>query len=171
MKTFIYFIFVSSFICAMDRQALRALYKDDQHKWLVQPPAQPDTTCGICLQPDQKCKSLPCHKTHTFCSPCISQWLSVKNTCPICRAEIIDSLCCTCLKSLSKPGVFLPSCFGLVYTLIKAGERAGEYVHQLQSVSPDCGQHCAGCSSMGIYCGACLALGPMIYCLKKYKYD
>lgn len=169
MKMLVYLVFISSFLSAQERRALRALYKDEQpHQWQAAPTAA--VVCGICLDPGQL-KSLSCHREHRFHISCIEEWRKIRNTCPICRTEIIDSVLCNCLKSLSKPGICVPGCLGLSYALIKAGERIGEYVQLLGLNSADLGQHCAGCCSVGVYCCACLAVGPVLYCLKNYKHD
>lgn len=44
-------------------------------------------TCVICLSEpiDDPSMLLPCY--HSFCYPCIVQWLSVHDTCPLCKAR------------------------------------------------------------------------------------
>lgn len=104
MKVFLYLMLVFSFVCGMNRQELRLRYKDDQHQWIA--PIQ-SNRCSICLQPDGWLTSLGCHKTHQFHSACIEEWRAQKSECPICRVPIEDSIICTCLKSLAKPGVLI----------------------------------------------------------------
>lgn len=169
MKVFFYLIFTPAIVLGMSRQEIRSLWKDDQthHQW-QEAPVTP--VCGICLE-SGRLKSLHCHQEHRFHTTCIEEWRQIRSTCPVCRAEIMDSALCNCLKSFSKPGICVPSCLGLTYALIKAGEQIGEYIQLLESNSANLGQHCAGCSSAGLYCCACLAVGPVLYCLKNYKND
>ncbi|XP_071946894.1 RING finger protein 24-like [Antedon mediterranea] len=45
-------------------------------------------SCPVCLEdfiPGEKLGQTPCH--HLFHSPCISEWLQQRNTCPICNAR------------------------------------------------------------------------------------
>ena len=170
MKKLIYLILISSLINAAEGQALRALHKDDQHHWIAQLPAQPNR-CGICLQSEGSMQSLSCHKEHRFHCDCIEEWKRVNNSCPLCHAIINDSAVCNCIKSYTRAGVFCPVLMGLGYALIKSGERILEYACLVESASPDCNQHCAGCSSLCVYCTAGIALGSSLYFIKNYKRD
>jgi hypothetical protein len=48
--------------------------------------------CSVCLstfQPGQECKTLECK--HMFHEKCITQWIHVKSTCPICRSQVVQN--------------------------------------------------------------------------------
>ncbi|KAJ5703403.1 hypothetical protein N7493_011792 [Penicillium malachiteum] len=48
-----------------------------------------ETTCAICqeeVKPDEKVVVLNCK--HWFCVECTNSWLSVKDTCPMCRCKV-----------------------------------------------------------------------------------
>ncbi|XP_070549223.1 uncharacterized protein [Ptychodera flava] len=44
--------------------------------------------CPICKDVVDEPIQVLCTSPHTFCSPCLSQWLSVSPTCPVCRVDI-----------------------------------------------------------------------------------
>ena len=45
--------------------------------------------CPICLEPMVvNFGPLPCHEKHTFHNACISPWLQVNSTCPLCKDEV-----------------------------------------------------------------------------------
>ena len=44
--------------------------------------------CSICLENFKSKIKLNC--SHKFCKLCIYNWMFTNNTCPMCRAEIID---------------------------------------------------------------------------------
>ena len=48
-----------------------------------------DEKCSICLKEFELnlTKELPCK--HKYCQNCITQWLNLVNTCPMCRTEFI----------------------------------------------------------------------------------
>jgi hypothetical protein len=49
----------------------------------------PDYLCSICidvLEENSRASRTPCH--HYFHSRCLEQWLSIRYTCPYCRASI-----------------------------------------------------------------------------------
>lgn len=160
MKFLIFLIFLSSLIHASERQALRALYKDDQHQWIQVTSAQVNT-CRICLDPGNL-KSLSCHKEHRFHPTCIEQWREENNTCPTCRAEIKDSIVCTCIESMVKPAVCIPTC-GLIVATIKSGERLANYMNLLEAMNPICEHNYNSCMCFCLYCMTSLAVGPLIH--------
>lgn len=48
-------------------------------------------TCPVCLldfEVGDEVKTLPCHRSHCFHTPCVHTWLAEHNTRPICRAEL-----------------------------------------------------------------------------------
>lgn len=48
--------------------------------------------CNICMdtfRPSCQILSLPCK--HSFCKPCVSQWLEKHDTCPVCRWKFPES--------------------------------------------------------------------------------
>lgn len=48
-------------------------------------------TCAICISDyknGENITDLPCH--HKFHKECISEWLAVKNSCPACKAKVIE---------------------------------------------------------------------------------
>ena len=47
--------------------------------------------CEICTEPVENIGSLVCK--HKFCYPCISAWVVINNTCPICRIKINCIIC------------------------------------------------------------------------------
>lgn len=158
MKNIFFIILVPSLAISMSRQELRKQWKDDLHQWLAPEPAQADT-CRICLEPKKDLSSLACHKTHLFCRPCISQWLEEQNTCPVCRKEIVDSVWCTCLKSLAKPPVVMAAGVATV-TGIKFLENADAY---LKLITPTIENNCTLCASFAISASAAVLMGFTIY--------
>lgn len=162
----IYLIFVSLLIGAQERQSLRALYKNDQHSWLVSAPNQLPH-CGICLQSDGKIHSLACHKSHRFHPDCIEKWKQEKSNCPICRAEIVDSVWCTCLKSVAKPSVILALAACSV-SCIKSFESIDQY---LALVEPTLQDQCGACTSFAISSTCALLMGGTIYLCTHPKDD
>lgn len=142
MKQLIFLIFVFSLTNTMDRQALRARYKNDQtHQWLSQAPAN-QNVCPICTEP-KKLITLACHSTHQFCSECIIEWREQQSTCPTCRAEIKDSILCTCLKAAAKPSVLI----GILATSASTLKTISEYAHPCTI--------CTGLTATAL-CAACL---------------
>lgn len=166
MKYVILLVFVFLITHGMDRQALRALYKDEQHQWIAPTQVQINT-CGICLEPG-KLKRLSCHKEHIFHADCIEEWRKVNNTCPNCRAEIKDSIVCNCLEGMARPGVCIPCC-GILTSLITSGEQIVKYIKLFEAITPTCMQHCNACACFCVYCAAALSVGPMMYCIAKNK--
>lgn len=158
MKKIAFVFFIPFFVIGMDRQAIRSLYKDDQHEWLA--PKLPQLPiCGICLESEEKLNSLACHKTHTFCGECISKWRKQKETCPLCRAAIVDSVWCTCLKSLANPPVIL--------ALAAAGVSARKFIENtdayLMLVTPTLENQCTMCASFAMSATCAVLLGATIY--------
>lgn len=49
-----------------------------------------DEFCSICL--DNTCSSYALECQHKFCPGCLEKWLQRKNTCPICRANILPNV-------------------------------------------------------------------------------
>lgn len=50
--------------------------------------------CSICLNgyaEDETLRLLPCDKRHHFHKDCVDEWLVVNATCPICRAQVLDT--------------------------------------------------------------------------------
>ena len=79
----------------MDRQIFLAKLLESKN---VKPLGKGWSHCSICREnfgdqsdgigePEVQV-SLPCHKTHTMGSYCITKWLEQHNTCPICRKEL-----------------------------------------------------------------------------------
>lgn len=153
-------IFVASFTDGMTRQELRSLYKDDQHQWIASIRA-PINTCGICLEPG-KLKCLSCHKEHKFHTDCIEEWRNVNNTCPICRAEIKDSIVCTCIESIAKPAVCIPT-GACIVALIKSGDRLANCMNVLDTINSFCEQNGNNCMCFCVYCMGSLAIGPLLH--------
>lgn len=57
---------------------------------------KPDQTCSICTNdflddPHPLVVRLPCDGKHKFDLECISPWLSVKGTCPLCRKNLLKN--------------------------------------------------------------------------------
>ncbi|PSN43992.1 Ligand of Numb protein X 2 [Blattella germanica] len=50
-----------------------------------------DLTCHICLQPFVTPLDIPCG--HTFCGPCLNNYLRVQQLCPIDRKPLTSQLC------------------------------------------------------------------------------
>mmetsp|Transcript_3677 Transcript_3677/g.11154 ORF Transcript_3677/g.11154 Transcript_3677/m.11154 type:complete len:184 (-) Transcript_3677:530-1081(-) len=51
----------------------------------------PSETCAICLADfvqGDRLRVLPCEGAHTFHGECLTRWLSLKPTCPFCRANV-----------------------------------------------------------------------------------
>ena len=46
--------------------------------------------CTICLSNDSDIEWVKLNCNHMFHRECISEWLSINNTCPICREEHIN---------------------------------------------------------------------------------
>jgi hypothetical protein len=49
--------------------------------------------CAICTHMIEKgaaAMTLTCHDTHLYDAACILKWLSIYNTCPLCRAEFVE---------------------------------------------------------------------------------
>lgn len=46
-------------------------------------PQSQEENCPICLDTISIISKLPCK--HTFCKPCLDQWLKDKNICPVCK--------------------------------------------------------------------------------------
>ncbi len=44
--------------------------------------------CNICLNIFTNPVDIECNQSHTFCSVCITKWLSTNNSCPICRQNL-----------------------------------------------------------------------------------
>lgn len=55
-----------------------------------------EETCAICLEDDddEYLTEMP-NCTHEFHSECITAWLCMSNSCPTCRAPILDDYDCT----------------------------------------------------------------------------
>ncbi|GMH32975.1 hypothetical protein BSKO_00809 [Bryopsis sp. KO-2023] len=54
--------------------------------------SQMEEQCAICqceFDTGEMLKSLPCK--HMYHPPCISQWLSISKTCPVCNTEVQDN--------------------------------------------------------------------------------
>ena len=43
--------------------------------------------CAICLTLPLNPENVPCCK-QTFCGPCLAEWTSVRNCCPLCIAPL-----------------------------------------------------------------------------------
>jgi hypothetical protein len=55
-------------------------------------------TCMICYENSNNIVSLGCCSSHITCSSCLKEWLNNKNTCPMCREEIIFNNCTLYVK-------------------------------------------------------------------------
>ena len=45
-----------------------------------------ENICGICLNSVKTFTEIVCD--HKFCNNCITKWLEINNSCPICRIDI-----------------------------------------------------------------------------------
>lgn len=83
---------------AADRTGLDVASALPTRKITVLPPSQEDTKCTICMSEyelQEEVTTLPCcnsHTVHFFHTPCIQEWLSRSQLCPMCKINIQDSL-------------------------------------------------------------------------------
>lgn len=156
MKKIGYLIWVSMVIAGGERQAIRALYHD-AYQW-VRPAAE--SICGICRDSKGRLKSLSCHKEHRFHAQCINEWKEESNTCPLCRAEIVDSACCNCLKVIGKPSVatgllfMCGCCMQIAMPYIECNMKTTKYVN---STFPVCSLEPTTSMSISICCNSAIA--------------
>lgn len=170
MKLIVLFMGVVLNSAPMNRQELRSLYKDDEYHWIAATDTQL-SICGICRESDQKLKSLSCHPTHTFHPACINEWAKQKSECPVCRAPITDSLFCTCIKSIAKPGVCVPGMMCVSVVLANTIPRGITYLQLIDSVPQTIREHLAGSSCLCLSCVAAFIIGPCAYGIKNLKRD
>ncbi|XP_070552805.1 uncharacterized protein [Ptychodera flava] len=51
-----------------------------------------DIECPICKDILDECVQLACKGPHIFCKECLSQWLAVSTSCPVCRIHITPDM-------------------------------------------------------------------------------
>ncbi len=170
MKRILVLLSLSSITVSMSRQELRSLYKDDERHMMSSVDAQ-TPTCSICRESGGRVQSLSCHPTHSFHPACISEWKKRKSECPLCRAPIMDSVLCTCIKSLAKPGVCVPVFAGSCFLLSQSAPAAYNYLLQVNTLSQTAAEHLAGSSCLGLSCVGALFFGTCAYGIKKLKHD
>ncbi len=157
MKRLLFLLLLPVISLGMRRQELRRAHNKDQHQWLAQAQKETDI-CGICWGAENL-KGLACDARHKFHTDCIEEWRTVQNTCPVCRAEIVDSIWCTCLKSLAKPSVILAVSMATA-TAGRFLENANAY---FQLANPTLENHCVLCASCAITASSALVMGATFY--------
>ncbi|XP_070568023.1 uncharacterized protein [Ptychodera flava] len=50
--------------------------------------AELDLECPVCKDMLDGCVQVDCKGPHTFCADCLTKWLEVSSTCPVCRVHI-----------------------------------------------------------------------------------
>lgn len=166
MKKLVYLLFISMIVNASERQAIRAIYKDD-YQWIT--PTADAAKCGICLESDGKLKSLSCHKEHRFHPQCINAWKRERPTCPACRAEIVESAWCNCAKSFAHPSVSI-GLLALGASFVKSWERLDNYCLLVQAMNSSVER--VSCCAHVMLSGSCaFCLGMLVYHVRHPKDD